>query len=479
MSPVYFYLIYASVGWCIRLGMIPVVLRRNFAPGASMAWLGIVFIHPYIGGTLYMMLGESRLGPRREKRRVEVMKLFRDPIRHGERQLHVVQPELGPEYKAIVLEAEKTAGLPVLAGNGVEFIADAEQFFKTLIAEINAAQKSVHLLYYIWGCDLVGQQIAEAVAAAAKRGVDCRVLADGLASRQFLGKGGLSLPLRQAGVKVATALPVTPLRQHMARLDLRNHRKLAIIDNRTAYAGSHNAIDPSYGGKRGNPWMDVTAKITGPAVSELALVFAEDWYFETAEELPLPTPQALNPAGDIPIQVVPTGPPGPRTTYRKLLLTAIECARHRLMFTTPYFIPDEPTMLSLILAADRGVEVTLNLPRVSDSRSTFFASRANFQILLDVGVKIYLYKPGLLHAKTTTVDDAFCLFGSANLDVRSFNLNFELNLLLYGKPITDKLRQIQETFLSQSEAIDPAAWRTRPVWSQYADRAVALMSPLL
>jgi cardiolipin synthase A/B len=479
MSPFYFYLIYASVGWCIRLGMIPVILRRQLAPGASMAWLGIVFIHPYIGGTLYMMLGESRLGPRRERRRAEVMKRFRDPTLHLDRQPHLADTHLGPEHNAIVMEAEKTAGLPVLDGNGIEFIADSPQFFQRLIDEINSAKKSVHLLYYIWGCDLVGQRIAEAVAAAARRGVECRVLADALASRQFLGNGGLSRPLQQAGVQVTAALPVAPIRQSMARMDLRNHRKLAIIDNHTAYAGSHNLIDPSYGGKRGNPWVDVSAKFTGPVVSELALVFAEDWYFETGRELSLPSPQALDPAGEVAMQVVPTGPPGPRTTYRKLLLTAIDCSRQRLMFTTPYFVPDEPTMVALNLAADRGVEVTLILPRVSDSYSTAFASRANFQTLLDVGVKIYLFEPGLLHAKTTTIDDAFSIFGSANVDVRSFNLNFELNLLLYGKPITDQLRQIQRGFLAQSKPIDPAAWRARPAWSQYADRAVALMSPLL
>jgi cardiolipin synthase len=459
--------------------MIPVVLRRQLAPGASLAWLGIVFLHPYIGAILYLFLGESRLGPRRAERHASVTNRLRDPARHPERPRHETQPDVGQSVEPMTLQAEKIADLPVLAGNDVTFITDAGKFVDALIERIDAAKVSAHLLYYIFANDQPATRVCEALVAAAKRGVQCRLLADAVASRPFFGRGGLARGLRSSGVQVASALPVALVRRRFARMDLRNHRKLAVIDDKLAFCGSHNLCDPRYGGRRGNPWYDVTGRFAGPIVSELATVFAEDWFFETGEELELPSPQRLEPSGDIPMQAVPTGPLGPGHTYRRLLLAAIQCSRKELMLTTPYFIPDETTMLSLMMAADRGVKVTLIVPRVGDQIATALAGRAHFHELLDAGVSINLYKPGLLHAKTTTVDDAFALFGSANLDVRSFNLNFELSLLLYGSPVTNRLREIQKGFLRDSDPVEPAVWAKRPKWTQYADSAVSLLSPLL
>jgi cardiolipin synthase len=268
-------------------------------------------------------------------------------------------------------------------------------------------------------------------------------------------------------------------------MDLRNHRKLAIIDGQTAYAGSHNIINADYGGRRGNPWIDMTGRFTGPIVGELASIFAEDWAFETGLEIEIPYPDRHDPsaadasAQDVPAQVVATGPTRPDATYRRLLLAAIQTARRQLILTTPYFVPDEPTVLSMMMAADRGVDVKLILPQTADHFFAAAAGRAHFHALLHSGVAIHQYQPGLLHAKTATVDDAFALFGSANLDVRSFSLNFELSVLLYGQPITDRLREIQKDYLSHSRPLQLSDWDRRPVVNEYVDRAVCLLSPLL
>lgn len=475
----WYLLAYVILGWLILLSMIPVILRRQFAPGASLAWLLIIVLHPYIGAVLYLLVGESRLGPRRVEQRRQVVERLRDPARHGDRLPHQLSAEAHPSYESMVQQAEKICDLPVLSGNRVEFIPDAVQFLDRLIAEINSAQKTIHLNYYIFATDAQGHRAVDALIAAAGRGVQCRVLADGLASRKFLRRFGLSRKLRTAGVKVAAALPVAPIRRRLARLDLRNHRKMSIFDGKVAYSGSHNLTDPSYGGKRGNPWVDLTGRFEGPIVGELALVFAEDWFFETGEEVELPLRQALKPAGEISAQAVPTGPTAPSQTYRRLLLAAIQASRKQLILTTPYFVPDEPTVLSLCMAADRGVEVKLIMPRLCDQYFVTFAGQAFFQTLLNSGIAIYQYRPGMLHSKTATVDDAFCLFGSANLDVRSFNLNFELTVLLYGSESADQLRKIQEDYISRSDRLDPAVWAKRPLWAQYGDRAVALLSPLL
>jgi cardiolipin synthase A/B len=480
-----FYLAYEFVGWVIRAGMVTVVLRRQFAPGASLAWLGIVFLHPYIGLALYLLVGESRLGPRRTERHRQIIAKFRDPSRNAERASHQTTPDSPSAYQPMIAQAEKISGLPVLGGNRMDFLSDAADFRRRLCADIAAATRSVNLLYYIFANDQTARAVADAVVAASKRGVKCRVLADAMASRKFFHHSGLSTELKAAGVQVAAALPVTPLRRRLARMDLRNHRKLAILDDTIAFNGSHNVVNPDYGGRKGNPWYDVTGRFTGPIVGELASIFAEDWEFETGEEIDIPYPEAhdapteQNPAEVFSAQVVPTGPSVPGATYRRLLLAAIQSARKELVLTSPYFVPDETTLLSMMMAVDRGVDVKLLLPLIADHFFTAAAGRSHYHSLLKAGVEIYLYKPGLLHAKTTTVDDEFAVFGSANLDVRSFSLNFELSMLLYGHPITQRLRAIQEDYLSKSHKLDLDEWDRRPAASEYADRAVSLLSPLL
>jgi cardiolipin synthase len=263
-------------------------------------------------------------------------------------------------------------------------------------------------------------------------------------------------------------------------MDLRNHRKLAIIDSTVAFAGSHNIIRPDYGGKRGAPWVDLSARITGPIVNELMIVFAEDWAFETGEMLSTPSP--LDQPHDLQgaaMQVIPTGPSSPADTYRRVLLAALQCARDSVMLTTPYFVPDEPTLVALLMAADRGVDVTLIIPRTGDGILSAAAGRAHFSRLMEAGISIYQFCPGLIHAKTTTIDDALAIFGTANLDVRSFNLNFELSMLLYGPEPTAQMRQIQQGYLGDSQKIDSKTWSQRSAVQRYADSAVSLLSPLL
>jgi cardiolipin synthase len=241
--------------------------------------------------------------------------------------------------------------------------------------------------------------------------------------------------------------------------------------------GSHNLISSDYGGRRGAPWIDITGRFTGAVARQLGLVFAEDWAFETGRMLDLPPEIAST--GDTPMQVVPTGPAGPGLTYRRLLLGAIQLAREHIVLTTPYFVPDEPTLVAMLMAADRGVEVQLLIPLVSDHIFTAAAGRAHFSKLLEGGVSIFQYRPGLLHAKTATIDDAVGFLGSANLDVRSFNLNFELTALLYGKAATERLRTVQSGYLADSRPLDPREWCRRSMVLQCADNAVSLLSPLL
>jgi cardiolipin synthase len=472
---IYWLIAYLTIAWVIRVIMVPTVLRRQFAPGAAVAWLGIVFLHPYIGGVLFLTLGENRLGSGRLARHREVLLRYRPGVIDQSQQPK--HADLSLPHEAMILQAEKISGLPVLQGNQVEFFTAAETLVQRLVADIDAAQSQVQLLYYMIVGDATGRAVVAAVERAAARGVKCRVIADAVASRAFFHRHGLARPLIAAGVQVIAAMQVAPIRRGLPRMDLRNHRKLAVIDDSIAYGGSHNMVNPDYGGRHGGPWVDVTGRYTGPIVSEMAKLFAEDWAFETGEYL---EPRAPSPAaGDTAMQVVPTGPSSPAETYRRLLLAAVQSAREKLILTTPYFVPDEPTLVSLKMAANRGVQVNLLVPKVPDHMFAAAAGRAHFTSLLEEGVRIFLYRPGLLHAKTTTVDDGFAIMGSANLDVRSFNLNFELSVVLYGKEVTNRLRAIQETYLADSIPLTAQDWGRRSAVKRYADSAITLLSPLL
>ncbi len=464
-------LAYAVVGWVIRVGMILAVLRRNFAPGAAIAWLGIVFLHPYVGLALYQVFGESRLGPGR------VAHHDRLRARYAVADPRVALPPGTPDgARALARVAVKVGRMPVVAGSGVELFTDPATTVGRLAADIEAATSHVHLLYYILAGDATGRRVAAAVKAAAGRGVACRVLLDGFASRAAFGRHGLASDLRAGGVEVAAALPSSPLR----RRDLRNHRKLAVIDGRVAYAGSQNMIDPDYDGKRGGPWVDLSGRYTGPVVAELAAVFAGDWAFETDRELDVPSPADVPRVdGGLPMQVVPTGPASPGESFRRLLLGAIDAAERRLVLTTPYFIPDEATLVGLQSAADRGVRVSLIVPRHSDNPLTAAAGRATYATLVRAGIAVFRYRPGLLHTKLVTVDDAVAIFGSANLDVRSFHLNFELSTLLYGPEVVGRFHAVQQAYLADSDRLDADAWAARPILPRYLDSAVSLISPLL
>jgi len=465
-------LIYIAIGWVIRAGMVPVVLRRQFAPGAAIAWLGIVFLHPYIGGTIYLLVGEARL----KSRRVDVYQRTVSQIRH--RPQAATLPDLEPAYQSMVLQAQKISGMPSLPDNSIKFLNDIDPFVDHLIADMDAAKEHVHLAYYIFAPDGAGRRIIDALLRAAKRGVKCRVLADWIGSYAFFRRE-LHRQLTDAGVEVAAAMRVNFFRSLFPRVDLRNHRKLATIDDCIAYVGSHNLIDADYYNNPAGPWIDLSGRITGPIVAELESVFREDWAFETGANLGRIEQAASPPNGRISMQAVPTGPAAPGDTYRRLLLGAVQCARKQLILTTPYFVPDDPTLVALMMAADRGVDVKLIVPLRSNAVFTAAAGRAHYGKLLEAGVQVHLHRPGLIHSKTVTVDDAFGLFGSANLDVRSFNLNFELSLMLYGREVTDQLRKVQMAYLEKSPPIDAKEWSRRKPLPRYTDGAISLLSPLL
>jgi cardiolipin synthase len=322
----------------------------------------------------------------------------------------------------------------------------------------------------------------DALIRAAARGVQCRALADAMGSEAFLA-GGVVRQLREAGVEFTAALPTGALRTLIARADLRNHRKIAVIDDRIAWAGSQNLVDPRFF-KRGTgvgEWVDAMARFTGPAAASLDGVFRLDWSVETGaafEAPPVIPDRSVVPMGPV-IQIVPSGPDLRPEAIHQLLLTAIYAARRELVMTTPYFVPDEAMLTALLTAALRGVDVTLIVPARNDSVLVRHASEATFDDLLSAGARIALFNGGLLHTKSLTIDGEMSVFGSVNLDMRSLWLNFEISLFVYDREFTGRLRSLQDSYLADSDRLGLETWRQRPAWRRFAEDTCRLVGPLL
>lgn len=469
------------IRWSIRIGMVPVIIRRRMPPSTSIAWLAILFLIPILGLFAYALVGTQVLGRKRRSRYRQLVRSKR--IGAGDDRVAEIVgllPHHRDRLDPLMTQAERVFGMPCIEGNDVQFIAEHETFIDTLIKDIDTATHHVHLLFYIYEPDETGQRVAEALTRAAQRGVVCRVLADAAGSRGFFKRRGLATQLAVGGVRVQAAMPVSPFRKRLARIDLRNHRKIVVVDGCIAYVGSHNIINEMYPTRPPLMCHDLSARYRGPVAAQLQAVFAEDWTFDTDEQLAgddvFPV---CGRAGETAVQTVPSGPEAETQTLRRILLTAIAAARSRLVLTTPYFVPDEHTILALSMAAHRGVQVNVVVSDRTDYDLVTAAGRSHYEALMEYGVHIHLFPGGLLHAKTLTIDDHFAIIGSANIDSRSFILNFELNTLMYGPEITLRLLAIQEKYISECRELDLAQWRQRPLLRQFADSAAALLSPLL
>jgi cardiolipin synthase len=466
------------VEWTIRLVMLPVVVRRKAQPSVCLSWLTVIFLVPFVGLAAYLLIGEVRLGARRVRRHARQVDVTSRALRPEIQARHVVQPEIEAEQQVTLHVASELGGLPVLGGNSAELLAETGVVIDRLVRDIDAAKHHVHLLFYIFAADEVGDRVVSALVRARSRGVVCRLLADAVGSRKFLKTRTHELALR--GVEVVSALPVNPVRRLFARIDLRNHRKLAVIDGQVAYTGSQNVVRADYGKKGVGEWRDLMVRLVGPSVSHLQAVFLEDWEFETGQFIDDPgyfPPPGVQ--GQVALMVVPSGPNHPTRVLRDLAVEALHAARRRAAIITPYFVPDEALLVALRLAVVRGVRVDLIVPARSDQRLVGLAGQYFLGEVLRHGVHVHLYQHGLIHVKAMTVDEGFGMLGTANFDIRSFYLNFELNLLSYDEELNGMLRFYQTRCIQESDEIDLDVWQSRGTLQDWGSEFAKLLSPLL
>ncbi len=478
--------------WIIRLLLAGRVVMRRIDPPIRTAWLVVLLFVPIFGWVGYLLFGEAKLGIRRARRYNElVTKLEAEAIGLWRHRCGIFLNENAP-YGHIAVFGTAVGGFPPLSGNAIELHTDAEKTLDAMIADINAAKHHVHMLTYIWDPGTRSERVGLALELAAARGVQCRVLVDAVGSKKFL-KSRRASSMRGAGVKVVPALPVAFLRALFARIDLRNHRKILVIDGEVAYCGSQNIADSTFRSRKWiktGPWIDCTVRLKGPAAQALAVVFLTDWQLDSGE--PMPEADAFLPAlppqapdspgvggGGTIVQVIPSGPGPAPASVMQAILACIHVAREELFITTPYFVPDEALKTALMSASVRGVHVHLVLPEVLDNLMVRAASRSHYLDLLESGVHIHHYRGGLLHSKTVTVDRDLAVIGSANLDTRSFRLNFEITMMIYDTDVASLVRFMQRGYIEQSVEVNLADWRERRWYRKAAENTAQLVGPLL
>ncbi|PLK58150.1 cardiolipin synthase [Candidatus Palibaumannia cicadellinicola] len=459
-----------------------ILMKRRAVPSA-MAWLLVIYILPLVGIIIYLLLGELNIGKRRYERNKAVSPFINQWINNLKDCQHIFATQNSEVACSIFQLCEHRQGMSGLIGNKIELLTNTYETIKLLIRDIGLAQRNIEIVFYIWQAGGVIDQVAEALMAAARRGVLCRLMLDSAGSAHFFCSHYPTM-MRDAGVQVVEVLHVSILCLFLRRMDLRQHRKMVLIDNYISYTGSMNMVDPRYFKQKAGvgQWIDMMTRMEGPITIAMGIIYYRDWEIETGERIQSSAehiiPDKYTYSGNT-IQVIASGPGFPEGVIHQALLIAIYAARKKLVITTPYFVPSDDLLNAICTAAQRGVKVHIIIPRDNDSMLVEWASRSFLSELLEAGVRIHQFEGGLLHTKSVLVDNQLSLVGTVNLDMRSLWLNFEITLVIDAKAFGNNLALVQEDYIAHSRLIDVMVWSKRPYWQRIIERLFYFFSPLL
>ncbi|OIH93154.1 MULTISPECIES: cardiolipin synthase [unclassified Curtobacterium] len=455
----------------------------NRKPQTATAWLLAIFLIPYIGFIVFLVIGSTKLPRARREKQTEINAYILEQTEGIER---VRRDHPWPGWLEGVTRLNRELGaMPLVGGNSAELYPDSVESIAEMTRAIDQSRRFVHVEFYIATLDDTTRPFFDALARAQARGVTVRFLLDHWASRGYPGYKDTLAFLDQAGIAWHLMLPLLPLQGKFQRPDLRNHRKIMVIDGSVAFTGSQNLIDASYDLKshieKGMVYKDLFARFEGPVVAGLNALFVTDWYSET-DELLLRESDPVQRAdrGDaLDCQVVPSGPGFDGENNLRLFNALLYSAQEKVSITSPYFVPDDSMLYAITTTAQRGVEVELFVGELGDHAMTWHAQRSYYEALLRAGVRIWLYRaPTILHAKHFTIDDEVSVIGSSNMDMRSFSLNLEVSVMVRGHRFVDALREVQQAYKEHSFELTLDAWLDRPRRSQVLDNVARLTAAL-
>lgn len=459
-----------------------IVIPRNRRPTAAMAWLLAVFFIPYVGVFLFLVIGNPRLPRVRRRKQDQINEYIAETSEH----LHfgTLRPNAPAWFGPIVQMNQRLGALPLSGDNGAHLISDYQESLDAMAEAIRSAQKYVHVEFYILQSDTATDNFFRALEEVAARGIEVRVLLDHWANRGKPRYKQTLARLNAMGADWHLMLPVQPLKGKMQRPDLRNHRKLLVVDGSIAFVGSQNVTDSTYNLpkniKRGLHWVDLMVRIDGPVVLSVNAIFVADWYSETDTVLEgIDIAHAEIGSGDLDCQVVPSGPGFEVENNLRLFLALLYAAKKKIMIVSPYFVPDEALLLAVTAAVDRGVHVELFVSEEGDQAMVYHAQRSYYEVLLKAGVRIWMYrKPYILHTKTLTIDDEVAVIGSSNMDMRSFGLNLEVSMLVRGEEFVAEMREVEDKYRSLCRELTLEEWMQQPLRSTVLDNLARLTSAL-
>jgi len=463
----------------IAVGTVP----ENRRPSSSSAWLLLILFLPAVGLPLYWLIGSPYVHGRRFRIQARTNHML------AERTAHLPLAPLGSHPSAtlsgLLMLNRRLTGMPAVEGRAHALHDDPVVTYAAMAEAIDAAEHYVHVEFYILHWDRTTDRFFTALADAVARGVPVRLLMDHLGSRRYGDWHALQRRLSAVGIDWHLMMPIKPLQGRWRRPDLRNHRKLLVVDGEVAFLGSHNVIAAHYGSRRnleiGRFWQDLSVELRGEVVLSVEAVFATDWFIETGEQIqPRRAVEPGSGRGDGAMQVVPSGPGFPTEPNLRLFVGLFHMARRRVTITSPYFVPDESLLAAITTAAYRGVEVELFVGEEADQFVVGHAQRSYYRALLEAGVRIHLYPaPAVLHAKYLTVDDEVGLIGSSNLDFRSFTLTYEAVLLGFDGDLVRMLQHNDEKYRAVSRELTLQEWLREPWRRRYLDNVCRLTAALM
>ncbi|WP_308797212.1 cardiolipin synthase [Agromyces silvae] len=460
-----------------------IVVPRNRKPTAGMAWLLAIFFIPYFGVLFFLLIGNPKLPRHRRRKQAEVDRAILEATHGVER---VSDTRSWPSWFEGIVQMNRNLGsMPLVGSNSAQLIGEYQDSLDQMAAAIRDAKAYVHVEFYIFALDKTTAPFFDAIGEAAARGVTVRVLLDHIASMRVRGYKQTLRRLTEMGVQWHLMLPVQPFKGKYQRPDLRNHRKILVVDGEVAFMGSQNIIDRGYNKrsneKRGLKWKELVARVEGPIVSGLDAIFSSDWYLETGEVIVTEIPAFDQPGEEqnLDCQLVPSGPGFRNENNLKLFLSLLYAAKERIIITSPYFVPDESMLYAISGATQRGVHVELFVSEIGDQALVYHAQRSYYEALLRTGVKIYLYKaPYILHSKHFSIDHDVAVIGSSNMDIRSFELNAEISLLVRGASFVRDMREIEAGYRRDSRELTLEEWKQQPLRSTVLDNLARLTSAL-
>lgn len=465
------------------LGVIP----GNRRPQTATAWLLLILLSPLIGLIAFTFLGSARIG----RSRHDAQERAHHEI--GRRMEVIAAPMPGevPDYlPSIVHLNRQLAAMPLTAGNDIELISDYQESIDLMVEAIDEAREYVHAEFYIMALDEMTSAFFDALDRATARGVEVRLLFDHLGTRGIPGYRALLKRLDASEIQWHKMMPLLPLRGKFRRPDLRNHRKLLVVDDQVGFTGSLNLTHPSYNKpkliKAGRHWVELWMRIDGPTVATIDALFAADWYVETGEALSVIAHEAQDFAHSshevrgVTAQLVPSGPGFVAENNLRLFTSLLYAATKRISITSPYFVPDESLLYAVTTAAHRGIDIELFVSAKSDQFIVGHAQASYYRALLEAGVRIYLYpEPAVLHSKHFSIDDDVGVIGTSNMDMRSFALNYEMSLMVVGTEIVSALREVEDSYREISTELTAEQWQQRPAHLKYLDNVMRLTATLM